>query len=70
MSAAQFLARRNDLLLRLDEVDADIDRAAKARKSLRSVAKLRSLFADREVIVAQLDAFGIEVPTHPSVWSP
>lgn len=67
VKASAFMAMRSELLTMLRDVDGEIDKAIKYRKSGRAFERAKALFAERGRIVGRLAELGIEVDDHPAV---
>ena len=67
MKASQFLARRNELLTALRNIDAEIMDMLGYRASKRALDRARELFSERRRVAAELEAMGVEIDDHPAV---
>lgn len=69
MPAALFLEQRNELLLSLWSLDAQIDDVLSGECTGEAAARARRLFGDREHVAELLEGFGVDVEPHVAVWS-
>jgi hypothetical protein len=68
--AAEFLARRNELLLSLEQIDTAIDQVVSSEdRSQEQANAARKLFERRQWVVDALEEdFDVYAPQHPAVW--
>lgn len=69
MPSALFLEQRNELLLSLRSLDAQIDDVLAGERTGEAAAKARRLFEDREQVAELLEGLGVDVEPHVAVWS-
>lgn len=69
MPSALFLEQRNELLLSLRSLDAEIDAVLAGERTTDAAVKAKRLFDDREHVAELLAGLGVDVEPHVAVWS-
>jgi len=65
--ASVFLEMRSSLFTALEEIDGEINKVLNFTKSQRAAEQARQLFMQRDQLVDELSAFGIDIDPHPAL---